>query len=123
MAEMHALGVTFLLSGVLLIGAMLPLVFRKVGRNGFFGIRITSTLESDQNWFDLNEVGGMLLSLTGFPLLVGGALAFFVPEQFKNELAIATGLSNLAAIGFAIFFFSRYTKRYLSDREALAKDA
>ncbi|MEM6656274.1 MAG: SdpI family protein [Planctomycetota bacterium] len=109
---MFALATTLLLSGSILIAVCLPLVFNVVPRNALYGMRIKQAFESDVSWRHLNEVGGMLFAMTGFPLILGGGLGFFLGDEHVALVGAATSAVTLAAVGMAVCLFLRYARGY-----------
>jgi hypothetical protein len=47
---MTTVAITILLSGVLIFLLSLPMIYRKVPMNHFYGVRIAAAFESDQRW-------------------------------------------------------------------------
>lgn len=66
----------FVLCGIGLVTTVLsiPLVLRKVPRNGVYGVRIPKAFESDGNWYEINAYGGRLLLGYGLFLVAFGLL-------------------------------------------------
>lgn len=109
---MTTLSITFLLSGILLFFACLPMVFGKVPMNKLYGMRTDKTFKNEKAWFHLNEVGGMIFTLIGFPLILAGILGFWLPESAINAYSTAVVITNFVSIAVALYFFIRYSNRY-----------
>ena len=109
---MLALAIVFLVSGLLITGICMPMVYGKLPMNIWYGMRTKTTLQSDEAWTHLNEIGGMLFSLLGFPLMLGGAIGLFLTDEHVTLICTATGVVSIASIGFAAFLFVRYSGRY-----------
>ena len=109
---MLALAITLICSGLLTTLICLPMIFGKVPPNAFYGIRTSHTFESSEAWMDLNEVGGMLFALLGFPLMLGGTIGLFLDETHVALIGIATAVGSLLSLGFAVYMFLRYSARY-----------
>jgi len=113
---MIALSITFLLCGLIITLIGIPLACRKVPMNAFYGLRMKVSFQSETSWYDLNQVGGMLFAMLGFPLILSGALGFFLPEKMLMLHSTLTLAVMSASIGFALYFFLLYAARYQSMR-------
>lgn len=109
---MFTLATTFFLSGLLTIGICLPMVFGKVPMNAWYGMRTKSAFRSQEAWEHLNEVGGMLYSLLGFPMILGGLVGFFLKDDHVPLVGMVTSIVTLVSCGFASVLFLRYANRY-----------
>ena len=109
---MLALAIVFLVSGLMITGICMPMVYGKLPMNLWYGMRTKTTLQSEESWAHLNEIGGMLFSLLGFPLMVGGLIGMFLTDEHITLICIATGVVSLASIVFAAYLFVRYSDRY-----------
>ncbi|MFC0018521.1 SdpI family protein [Roseibacillus persicicus] len=83
--------------------------------NRFFGMRTNRTFQSDDSWYHLNEIGGMIFAMIGFPLILAGVFGFFVPESLLNQFSWSVAAVNLASLSAAIYFMVRYSARYTSN--------
>ena len=64
-------------SSILLVGLVtllisLPLIYRKVPINAFYGIRIRASFQSEQRWYDINAQGGKLFAKWSALIIVPG---------------------------------------------------
>ena len=109
---MLALAIVFLASGLLITGICMPMVYGKLPMNIWYGMRTKTSLQSEESWTHLNEIGGMLFSLLGFPMMLGGAIGLFLTDEHVTLLCTATGIVTLASIVFAVYLFLRYSARY-----------
>ena len=109
---MITLSITYLLSGLLISLATLPLVYGKIPMNALYGIRVKQTFESETSWYHLNEVGGMIFTMLGFPLILSGGLGFFLPQTMLVIHSTLTLVITLISSGFAIYLFMRYAIRH-----------
>jgi len=116
---MLALAATLVLSGALITCICLPMIYGKLPMNSLYGMRTRHTFQSDEAWLHLNEIGGMLFSLLGFPLMLGGTMGFFLTDEYVALVGIATSIIAFASIGFAVYLFVRYSGRYTAR---MAKD-
>ena len=58
---MITLLVLYLVTGLLLVGLSLPLIYRKVPPNYWYGFRVRATLENEEVWYPANEYAGKRL--------------------------------------------------------------
>ena len=73
-------------SGVVLVGAGLPLMHRKIPPNRWYGIRLRSTLADERVWYAVNERSGRDLLVLGVTVVVLGLGAPFVFPHWLPEL-------------------------------------
>ena len=109
---MLALALTLIASGLITTLICLPMIYGKVLPNIFYGIRTRRTFESSEAWMDLNEVGGMLFSLLGFPPLLAGTIGLFLDDTHLALVGTATAVCCLLSLGFTVYLFLRYSARY-----------
>jgi uncharacterized membrane protein len=117
---MNTLCITFLLSGMLIFVVCLPIVHGIIPMNKFYGMRTKDTFKSDESWLHLNEVGGMIFAMIGFPLILAGVVGFFIPEQFLQIFSTMVLIVTFLSIAAALYFFTRYSKRYTRTVEQAA---
>ena len=112
---MIILSITFLLSGLLIFLACLPLFYRKIPMNSLYGMRTKSSFRSEEAWYHLNEVGGMVFAMIGFPMIMAGSIGFFLPESMLNILSYCVTAVTFLSLFAAIFFFVVYSNRYVKN--------
>ncbi len=85
------LGVGNLLCGCVFIALARPLVAGRISRNDYYGMRFKKALGSEENWIEINKVGGLQMRRWGKVVLVISITCFAFPP--------------LPATGFWIWFF------------------
>lgn len=81
---MNLAAFAFLSVGLLTFLLSLPLVFRKVPMNPFYGIRIPAAFESNERWYEINAYGGRHLAIWSWlPIIAGVAGLFVAPDQVR----------------------------------------
>jgi hypothetical protein len=100
--------------GPVLVLTSLPLIFRWVPPNRFYGLRIRATLRNESVWYDANALSGRHMFALGLFLVF---LEFVLPPSVR----IAT-LRVIASIGFAaiIVLDWRTANRWARERSEAA---
>ncbi|HMH05281.1 MAG TPA: SdpI family protein [Terriglobales bacterium] len=75
--------------GIVTFCVCLPLIYRKVPMNRFYGIRIRQSFVSGERWYDINAYGGRLLARWSCLIAIAGVVGFLVPLRFLQVYAIA----------------------------------
>jgi len=104
------IGVSWTLTGLLVIAVSIPLVRGWVGRNGWYGVRLPQSFQSDDAWLAINRFGGKRLIVWSVPLVIVGMVSLFLPLQSHPAAALAVGFVPCICIvmaGFEIFHFAR----------------
>ena len=63
--------------GIITFCVCLPLIYRKVPMNRFYGIRIPQSFVSAERWYDINAYGGRLLVRWSCLIMAIGLAGFF----------------------------------------------
>ncbi len=106
---------TLLMSGLLITCVCMPMIYGKLPMNIWYGMRTRHTFQSHESWMHLNEIGGMLFSLLGFPLILGGVIGVFLTDDHVALIGTATSIVSLVSCGFAAYLFVRYSSRYTKN--------
>src|SRR5215470_12362839 len=80
--DQSLIGFAFVIVGLVTFFVSLPLLYRKVPMNRFYGIRIAQSFVSDARWYEINEYGGRLLARWSWPVTVAGVIGFVAPSHF-----------------------------------------
>jgi hypothetical protein len=75
-------------AGIVTLCVCLPLIYRKVPMNRFYGIRIPQSFVSVERWYDINAYGGRLLARWSCLIVITGVVGFLVPLPFLQAYAI-----------------------------------
>jgi hypothetical protein len=81
--------------GPVLILVSIPLLFRWVPRNRFYGFRVAATLRNDEVWYDVNARSARHCVLLGAILVV---LEFALPLSLRHEILGTVAVVGLAAV-------------------------
>ena len=80
--------------GPILILLSIPLIFRWVPPNRFFGLRIPATLKNESVWYDVNARSGRLSLMLGVLMV---ALEFVLPTSARIPV-----LRVIGTVGFTV---------------------
>lgn len=95
--------------GPLLVLFSVPLMFRWIPPNSFFGLRIPSTLRNRSVWYDANALSARHLFVLGAFLVF---LEFVLPPSIRIET-----LRAVASIGFATIIIMDWRTANRWERE------
>src|SRR6476661_9679123 len=79
---------SLLVVGIVTVGLSLPLIYRKIPMNRFYGIRIPQAFASAERWYAINAYGGRLLARWSCPIIATGLVGFLLPLRFFPAYAI-----------------------------------
>ncbi len=106
------LGTSWTITGLLIIGVCIPLAQGRIGRNRFYGIRLSQSLRSDDYWFAINRFGGKHMMVWSVPLVLVGIVCFFLPLLPHPVLTLALGFAPCICLVMPIFQTFRFAQRY-----------
>lgn len=83
--------VLFLLASNYFIGSLLcilcvPLIFRRIPPNRFYGFRTTKTLSDERIWYEANAIGGKWLFAAGALVIFGTVLVSIICGNSPSPL-------------------------------------
>lgn len=95
---------------VVLVASALPLLFRAVPPNRFFGFRLPGTASSPELWYDINALGAKLFI---FSMVICGAVnLLFLRRELEKALPYL-GWINAGLIGLSFWIVSQMLIQYL----------
>ncbi len=80
--EMWVLPLTIAAAGLLILCLCLPLVYRKIPMNHFYGVRIRQSFASTERWYEINQYGGRLLAYGSCVIILAGLAGFVTPPRY-----------------------------------------
>jgi hypothetical protein len=107
---MTTVAITILLSGVLIFLLSLPLVYRKVPMNHFYGVRIRASFESDRRWYDINAYGGRLMAIGSLPIVAAGVGGLFLPTAWLQPYAWAAMAVTVVSLLVPLVLVLRWSR-------------
>lgn len=87
MKENIIVGLINLIAGIIYGLCSIPLIQRRVKMNDFFGFRLSKALESEKNWYDINEFGARKIMGWSIFTLISGIVAFFMDFEDDSILS------------------------------------
>jgi hypothetical protein len=70
------LGIINTFVGVLIVAVCIPLLMRRIKMNRWYGFRIKKSFESEENWYEVNEMGARIFIVWSFLLILAGSALF-----------------------------------------------
>jgi uncharacterized membrane protein len=105
------LGILLLGTGILVGGLSLPLLLGKVRMNGWYGVRIPKSFESEANWYALNRYGAVqMLWYAGVLVVLGGVVIYVPPRVGSVWFFCALAAPALLTIPMLVMLL-RYARR------------
>ena len=74
--------------GFLIILFCIPLVKRKIKMNKWYGIRISKSFKSEENWYKINEYGGKIFIYWSILIVLMGIISLFLPALGEKGTTI-----------------------------------
>ena len=97
--------------GALLVIVSLPLCFKLVPRNCFYGVRIRKAFVSDANWYAINSFGGTVLVACGLFLMFFAYMTWDIAPQPRDPLAAVDLMAPLPVLALALIFIQIYARK------------
>jgi uncharacterized membrane protein len=69
---------SLIFDGLLLLAVGLPLIFNKIPRNRWYGVRLAASYKSEEAWYRINHFGGVALAIGGVGLMLAGVLCLLL---------------------------------------------
>jgi len=79
---MWVLPFTIAAAGFLILCLCLPLVYRRVSMNYFYGVRIRQSFVSAERWYEINAYGGRRLAYGSCVIILAGLAGFLTPPRY-----------------------------------------
>ena len=99
---------SILVAGLILLFLNLPLAFRMVPMNKYYGFRTAASMKSDKNWYAINAWGGRFLACWSLVVIAIGVAGFYLPANYRDAYGryvafVVIGLVALAFISVGIW--------------------
>lgn len=110
------IGLGWSIAGLVSIGAALPLLQGKVGRNALYGVRFPQSFQSDNAWFAINCYGAKRMILWALPMIAAGIAAFWLPRQASPLVVLICGFAPLLCVVIPVIDTWLFARRYAAAR-------
>ncbi len=101
----------YFLGGLLLTILALPLIFRKIKPNPFYGFRVAKTFSDPVVWYAANHYAGRQLFFSGLLIMIFSLGLYLIPGLTLDNYAWACLAATLGCLGLALFLSFRYLNR------------
>jgi hypothetical protein len=96
--------------GALIWCLCLPLIWRKVPMNRFYGVRLREYYVSPKRWYEINEYGGRLLARWSLLIVLTGLAGFFLPFQLFSWYCRIAGVIVLISMFIPLIQIMRWAR-------------
>jgi hypothetical protein len=117
---MATLLVLYVAAGLLLIGLAVPLIWRKVRPNAWYGFRVRQTLTDSDIWYAANAYAGKYLLGVGVITVVTAIGLYRVPGITLDAYALACAGIILAALAVCVIQCFRYLAKLTREIDTTA---
>ena len=100
--------ISFVATGLFLIGLAIPMMLRRVKPNRWYGFRTPKTLSDDAIWYASNAYGGKLLLIFGIVHTIASLVLYLVPALHTNLDAYASVVLAIFLTGFTIVIIKSF---------------
>ncbi|MDC0088066.1 SdpI family protein [Akkermansiaceae bacterium] len=97
-----------ILMALLIIGVSIPLIFRKIPMNRFYGVRFAKSFKSEKAWYEINEYGGKALIVCMIPNFLYGIYGLI--QKPLSYTLISTIVIVISVILAALMIFIKARK-------------
>ncbi|MHB8898696.1 MAG: SdpI family protein [Thermoguttaceae bacterium] len=112
---MIALLVTYIASGLLLSGLALPLVWRKIPPNRWYGFRVRRMLEDETVWYAVNEFSARRMLWVGVAT-VAAAIGFFFQTNSVDLYGTSVAAVVLGGLSVCLIQSFRYLRTFGTEK-------
>jgi len=102
--------ISFIIIGLILIILSLPLLYKKIRPNYFYGFRMKKTLENKEIWYKANQFMSKDMLIAGFIILITSFIFFFIETSITN-LIIFELIILITSVNWVIIRAFLYLKR------------
>jgi uncharacterized membrane protein len=108
---MTHLPLIILVCGFVILSVSLPLIFRKVPMNPYYGFRVAASYASPERWYSINEYSGRLLAKWSTLPILTGLLGFFLSEEWFVAYSSVAVLALLCTAAVPSVFTLRWIRK------------
>jgi hypothetical protein len=111
-SDQLVVAVSLLVVGIVTICVCLPLIYRKVPMNRFYGIRSPQAFASTERWYAINARGGRLLASWSCLIIATGLAGLLMPLRFFPAYAIAAACVILISVVVPLVQIIRWARAH-----------
>ncbi len=103
--------ITFVVSGLVLIGISIPLIQGRVKPNYWYGFRTKRTLNDPHIWYDVNAYAGKRLLISGVITTIAAIALYFIPDLTIDGYALGMLFFGVVPLTIGLTQSFRYLKQ------------
>ncbi len=113
--------VLYIVAGLLLIGLALPLIYRKIPPNHWYGFRVKRTLEDREVCFAVNAFAGQRLAWTGLATVAAAIVLYVLHIKKVDTYDVAVAAVMLFGLTVTVVQSFRYLYGELRENSTKAR--
>lgn len=95
-----------------IIALAIPLILQKVPRNGFYGLRTTFTMSSNEIWYYGNKITGIALLVTGIFWLVASRMLLNAMHDNRHAYRLVAWIGSASLVGGCVLSYWLTYRKY-----------
>ena len=107
----------YVASGCITSLLSLPLIYRKIPPNRWYGFRVPKTLSNTHIWYEANAEAGKRLAAAGLFIAIGVTIFYFLKRWEVVYFAVACLLITTLSLGYALVQSFRLLGKMKADDE------
>ena len=88
----------------------IPLYRQRIPRNGWYGFRIPTSMESDEAWYAVNRYGARVMMQWCAPLGILGLIGLFIPIDAGSTTAVILSFLPLPFVIIPVILVLKYAR-------------
>jgi uncharacterized membrane protein len=110
MTEHQITSILLIGAGILFVILPLPLYFKKIKMNHWYGVRIPKSFKSEKNWYRINQYGAKWLIIWSIVPLLSGIMNLIFPFVVIRDIHLML-LIVMGPVIIALFQILIYAKK------------
>jgi UDP-N-acetylmuramyl pentapeptide phosphotransferase/UDP-N-acetylglucosamine-1-phosphate transferase len=98
--------ITFFVTGLIFSGLAIPLIKRKIKMNSWYGIRIPQTTQSENIWYEVNEIMGKYIFSWG--IFISILSLYFILNPTDPDYLMVYILLGILIVGAVLLVVTSY---------------
>jgi hypothetical protein len=100
--------------GLIVTAISMPLALRRVPMNHLYGVRLSESFVSNEDWYEINAYGGRLLATFGILLTVLGYLGRDLAPSTRSPMYAVFTVAPLVAMLVPVAIIVSHARRRVS---------